>query len=67
MQKVGVVDYDAGNLRSVETALEHLGADFLVSQDPEVLKDCDRLIFSRGRGCGGFHGGASANRVGFLP
>lgn len=45
MLKVGVVDYDAGNLRSVETALEHLGADFLVSQDPEVLKGCDKLIF----------------------
>lgn len=44
-QLIGVVDYEAGNLRSVETALEHLGASFRVSQDPEVLGKCDKIIF----------------------
>lgn len=34
-----VVDYDAGNLRSVARALEHVGADPLVSADPS---DIDR-------------------------
>ena len=43
--KVGVVDYDAGNLRSVETALAHLGTDFLTSRSPEELIGLDRLIF----------------------
>jgi glutamine amidotransferase len=43
--KTGVVDYDAGNLTSVSTALGFLGADFIVSKDPEVLMKCDRLIF----------------------
>ncbi|MFW5994607.1 MAG: imidazole glycerol phosphate synthase subunit HisH [Spirochaetia bacterium] len=41
----GVIDYDAGNLKSVETALTYLGADFLVSSDPDRLSKCDRLIF----------------------
>ena len=36
---VVVVDYDAGNLRSVARALEHVGADPVVSADPA---DIDR-------------------------
>lgn len=43
--KIGVVDYDAGNLRSVETALRFLGADFVVSQDPDLIVKVDRMIF----------------------
>jgi glutamine amidotransferase len=42
--KIGVMDYKAGNIRSVETALRYLGADFVVSGEPEVLKACDKLI-----------------------
>jgi glutamine amidotransferase len=42
---IGVVDYRAGNLKSVETALRYLGADFFVSQDPKRLIDADRLLF----------------------
>lgn len=39
-----VIDYDAGNLRSVETALRHLGAAFRISADPEDLRTADRII-----------------------
>ena len=42
---VGVVDYEAGNLRSVETALNHLRADFVTSPRPDELIKTDRLIF----------------------
>jgi glutamine amidotransferase len=42
--KIGVMDYRAGNIRSVETALRYLGADFVVSGEAEVLKTCDKLI-----------------------
>jgi len=42
---IGVVDYRAGNLKSVETALRYLGADFTISQDPKKLMSCDRLVF----------------------
>lgn len=41
----GVIDYGAGNLKSVETALRALSADFLVSSEPDALSGCDRLIF----------------------
>lgn len=40
-----VVDYDAGNLRSVETALSYLEADFAVSSDPEVVSQSEQIIF----------------------
>ena len=43
--KVGVVDYEAGNLRSVETVLKHLGADYIISNDPDVLYKSDKVIF----------------------
>lgn len=42
---IGVVDYEAGNLKSVETALAHLGADFFLSGDPDELAGADKLIF----------------------
>ncbi|TVQ96498.1 MAG: imidazole glycerol phosphate synthase subunit HisH [Spirochaetaceae bacterium] len=42
---VGVVDYEAGNLKSVETALLALGARISISSSPEELLTTDRLIF----------------------
>ncbi|MFP4565785.1 MAG: imidazole glycerol phosphate synthase subunit HisH [Spirochaetaceae bacterium] len=43
--KIGVVDYEAGNLKSVETALLSIGAEFTVSDKPEPLLATDRLVF----------------------
>jgi glutamine amidotransferase len=42
--QVAVVDYGAGNLRSVEIALRHLGADFASTRRPEELGRAPRLI-----------------------
>jgi len=42
---VGIVDYDGGNLTSVAKAVEHLGFRPLVTDRPEDLLDCDRVIF----------------------
>jgi glutamine amidotransferase len=42
--QVAVVDYGAGNLRSVEIALRHLGADFASTRRPEELATARRLI-----------------------
>lgn len=39
-----IIDYGAGNLRSVENALKSLDADYLITGDPETLKDCTSLI-----------------------
>jgi glutamine amidotransferase len=44
-RKIGVIDYGAGNLRSIETALRHLGADFFISSNPEDFKEASRLVF----------------------
>jgi glutamine amidotransferase len=41
---VGVVDYGMGNRRSVEKALEHVGARVVVSGDPAVLGACSGLV-----------------------
>ncbi len=42
---VGIIDFNAGNITSLERALEYLGIDFLRSKKPEELKDCDRFMF----------------------
>lgn len=41
----GIVDYNAGNIKSVEHALEALKAPYLLSKNPLELKNCDRIIF----------------------
>lgn len=40
-----IVDYDAGNVRSVQRACEHVGMAARISSDPEVVAAADRLIF----------------------
>lgn len=42
---IGIVDYNAGNIKSVERALASLGADYVLSQNPRDLENADRLIF----------------------
>lgn len=42
---IGIVDYNAGNIRSVERALASLGADYVLSKSPRDLEHADRLIF----------------------
>lgn len=43
--KVAIVRYNAGNIRSVSFALERLGVNALVTDDPEELRTADRVIF----------------------
>ena len=44
--KVAVVDYGMGNLRSVSKALQHVapGAEVLVTADPEVISESERVV-----------------------
>jgi imidazole glycerol-phosphate synthase subunit HisH len=42
--RVTVLDYGAGNLRSVVRALEHGGADVLLTSDPDLAGRADRLV-----------------------
>ena len=41
---IGIIDYDAGNIRSVEKALSYLGEETVVSRDPQVLLGADKVI-----------------------
>ena len=41
---IGIVDYQAGNIKSVELALAYLGHSFITSGKPEILQSCERLI-----------------------
>ena len=40
---IGIIDYDAGNIRSVEKALSYLGEKTVVSRDPDILKSVDKV------------------------
>lgn len=42
---IGIVDYNAGNITSVEHALKSIGADYVLSKNPADLKDADKIIF----------------------
>lgn len=42
---VGIVDYNAGNIKSVERALDFLGASYVRSKNPAELKNTDKIIF----------------------
>lgn len=41
---IGIIDYGAGNIRSVGNALKRLGVDFFVSNDVRELKPATKLI-----------------------
>jgi glutamine amidotransferase len=41
---VALVDYGAGNLRSVENALREVGAEVVVTRDPDVVGRADRVV-----------------------
>jgi len=42
---ITIIDYKAGNLTSVKRALNHLGIENQISQDPDVVRKAERLIF----------------------
>jgi imidazole glycerol-phosphate synthase subunit HisH len=41
---IAVVDYRAGNLASVNKALDHLGHESCITGDPEIVSRADRII-----------------------
>lgn len=60
---IQIIDYGMGNLRSVEKALEHVGAAASVCTDPQVLRDADAAVLP---GVGAFQDAiAELNRLGF--
>ncbi len=41
---IALIDYDAGNIRSVEKALVSLGQEVCVTRDREALLHADKVI-----------------------
>lgn len=40
-----LLDYGAGNLRSVANALTHIGAAYQISEDPDAIAGAEKVIF----------------------
>ena len=41
---IAIIDYDAGNLKSVEKAIQHLGAECKITRDAEEILGADKVI-----------------------
>lgn len=54
---IGIIDYDAGNIKSVEKAFQYLGEPVMVSREPDELLKADKVVLP---GVGSF-GDAMAN------
>ena len=59
--KVAVIDYGMGNLHSVSKALETVGADVLVTDNPDNLFTADKIVLP---GVGSFAQGIKHLRAG---
>ncbi len=55
---IAIIDYDAGNLKSVEKALKSLGEEAIITRDKELLHKADKVILP---GVGAF--GDAMNRL----
>ena len=51
---IALVDYGAGNLRSVEKAIQSLGAEVVCTSDPSTIRDAEKVILP---GVGAFRDG----------
>lgn len=41
---IAIIDYDAGNIKSVEKALQKLGAEVVITKDPAVILGAEKVI-----------------------
>jgi glutamine amidotransferase len=56
---IAIIDYEMGNLRSVQRALERVGHSALITGDPAVLADAERIVLP---GVGAFRDAIGALR-----
>jgi len=42
---VVIIDYGAGNIKSIQFAFKRLGVDAMLSNNPEVIQSAERIIF----------------------
>lgn len=41
---ISILDYDAGNVKSVEKALQYLRAEAIITRDPKIIQESSHLI-----------------------
>lgn len=41
---IAIIDYDAGNLKSVEKALAHIGEESVITRDFQTILNADKVI-----------------------
>ena len=41
---VAIIDYDAGNIKSVQKAIEYLGEEVIITRDAEVILSASRVV-----------------------
>lgn len=62
---IAIIDYGAGNLRSVRNTLVHLGADVRTARTPDELAGAQKIVLP---GVGAFgRGMAALDQAGFVP
>lgn len=44
-EMVTIIDYGAGNVFSVQTAIRRLNEEVIISSDPSVILEAERVIF----------------------
>ncbi|MGH9597035.1 MAG: imidazole glycerol phosphate synthase subunit HisH, partial [Edaphobacter sp.] len=60
---IAVIDYKAGNLASVVKALNFIGSQTLVTQDPEVVRSASKVVLP---GVGHFQATSLLTRFGLV-
>lgn len=62
---IAIIDYGAGNLRSVEKAFAYLGQRAIVAADPKIVREADKVVLP---GVGAFGKSMdSLERAGMVP
>lgn len=62
---ISIIDYDAGNIRSVEKALAFLGEEIICTGDPKVILNSDKVVLP---GVGSYGSAMnSLRRSGLIP
>ena len=41
---IAIIDYDAGNIKSVEKAFQYIGEETILTRDPDVLLNADHVV-----------------------
>ena len=41
---IAIIDYGAGNLQSVKKALDFIGAESVITDNPETINACDKIL-----------------------